>query len=428
MVSLQILNKIIQTQDFTLVSANSLTVEYFPGYESEFNFIQEHVDKYGKVPDKATFLATFQNFSLVDVAESDEYLLDTLYEEHLYYKSVAVVQKVADLLKVNSADAVEYLQSQLPSLQLQTACKGVDIIHQAEQRYEIYKEKLEGDEPWYLTTGFKELDSIVHGWAKGEELVVFFARTGQGKSWVLAKTLVHAWQLGNRVGYISPEMSPAKIGYRFDTVYKNFSNKNLVWGKQEPGYEEYIAGLNNSSNPFIVATPRDFQNNITVSKLRNFCKLNNLDILGIDGIVYLSDERTKRGDTKTIALTNISEDLMALSIELQIPILVVVQSNRSGARDKEQEGTPELESIRDSDGIAQNATKVIALRQTGSGLEFGIKKHRDGASGGKVIYQWDIDKGEFTYIPSDDDTVKKEHRKRKTKEATESFKDGTDVF
>lgn len=428
MVSLQILNKIISTQDFTIVSVNSLTAEYFPGYESEFNYIQEHVTRYNKVPDKATFLGAFPEFSLVDVAEDDSYLLDTLYEEHLYYKSVAVIQKVAELLKANANEAVEYLQSQLPLLQPEAACKGVDIVHEAGQRYEIYKEKVNGEEPSFITTGFEELDSIVNGWAKGEELVVFFARTGQGKSWVLVKSLAHAWQIGNRVGYISPEMSPVKIGYRFDTVFKNFSNKNLVWGKEEPGYKEYISQLNTHQNPFIVATPRDFQNNVTVSKLRNFCKTNKLDVLGIDGIVYLSDERTKRGDTKTIALTNISEDLMALSIELQIPILVVVQSNRSGARDKEQEGTPELESIRDSDGIAQNATKVIALRQTGDGLEFGIKKHRDGASGGKVIYHWDIDVGQFQYVPSDDDTIKKEHRQRKAKEISETFNDGTDVF
>ncbi len=115
-------------------------------------------------------------------------------------------------------------------------------------------------------------------------------------------------------------------------------------------------------------------------------------------------------------------------MELGIPIIVVVQSNRSGAKDKDTEGTPELESIRDSDGISHNATKVIALRQTGAGLEFGIKKHRDGVSGGKLIYYWDIDKGIFNYIPSGEDAVKPETRQRKADEIKNSFNDGTDVF
>jgi replicative DNA helicase len=428
MITLQILNKVIQTGDIQLITKNALTEEYFVGYEPEFNFIMNHFNKYGKVPDKATFLDKFNDFNLIEVAETDKYLLDTLYEEHLYYKSVEVVQKVAELLKTNANDAVEYLHSQLPNLKIATSSEGTDIIKQADERYQTYLEKMNAKNPWYITTGFEELDDILNGWAKGEELVVLFARTGQGKSWVLAKTLTHAWQIGNRVGYISPEMSPTKIGYRFDTLLKNFSNRNLVWGKEEPDYEQYINDLKTKENPFIVATPLDFEKKVTVTKLKHFCQTNKLDILGIDGITYLTDERYKKGDNKTISLTNISEDLMALSIELGIPILVVVQSNRGGVKDADSEGTPELENIRDSDGIAQNATKVIALRQTGAGLEFGIKKHRDGINGGKLIYYWDIDKGQFNYIPSNEDAVKPEKRQKKADKIKNSFNDGTDVF
>ena len=428
MITLQILNKVIQTQDMQLITKNALTEEYFIGYENEFSFINEHYNKYDKVPDKATFLDKFNEFSFIEVAESDKYLLDTLYEEHLYYKSVEVVQKVAELLKTNANDAVEYLHSQLSNLEIAATTDGTDIISQADERYQVYKDKMNADNPWYITTGFEELDGIVNGWAKGEELVVFFARTGQGKSWVLAKTLSHAWQVGNRVGYISPEMSPTKIGYRFDTLLKNFSNRNLVWGKEEPNYEGYIKDLKKKEIPFIVATPLDFQKKVTITKLKHFCQTNKLDVLGIDGITYLTDERYKKGDNKTTSLTNISEDLSALSIELGIPILVVVQSNRSGAKDADSDGTPELETIRDSDGIAQNATKVIALRQTGAGLEFGIKKHRDGINGGKLIYYWDIDRGQFNYIPSSEDAVKPERRQKKADEIKQSFNDGTDVF
>ncbi|NLK98254.1 MAG: hypothetical protein GX272_09315, partial [Epulopiscium sp.] len=199
MITLQIINKVLQTGDIQLINKNALTEEYFVGYETEFNFIVDHFNKYGNVPDKATFLAQFEEFSFVDVTETDKYLLDTLYEEHLYYKSVEVVQKVAELLKHNSNDAVEYLHSQLPNLEIAATTEGTDIINQADERYKIYLEKMNADNPWYITTGFEELDDILNGWAKGEELIVLFARTGQGKSWVLAKTLSHAWQIGNRV-------------------------------------------------------------------------------------------------------------------------------------------------------------------------------------------------------------------------------------
>jgi hypothetical protein len=91
---------------------------------------------------------------------------------------------------------------------------------------------------------------------------------------------------------------------------------------------------------------------------------------------------------------------MTLSIELGIPILVVVQANRTGVIDAEQSGTPELDSIRDSDGISHNASKVLSIRQDKDGmLEMGIKKQRFGAVGGKLKYRWNIDTGVFEFVP-----------------------------
>lgn len=429
MVVLQLINKIIETSNMKLITNNNLSREHFLGYENEFDFIQHHFEKYGKVPDKETFLSEFKDFDLLEVNESEKYLIDKLNEEWLYYKTVPVVQKVAELLKSNSDIAVEYLLSEIPNLKGLQHQESVDIIKQADKRLAVYEEKLKGKSLKYITTGFEELDTLFKGFAKGEELVVLFARIGQGKSWILTKMLSHAWEIGCNVGMISPEMSSTKIGYRFDTLVNNFSNKNLVWGQEEKNYKEYIESLKNKNNKFIVSVPQDFNKKITISKLKTFCEKNKIDILGIDGITYLTDERHQKGDNRTTTLTNISEDLMSLSIELGIPILVVVQSNRSGVRnDESEDSTPDLENIKDSDGIAANATKVLAISQTGAGLNFGIKKHRDGKTGGKLIYNWNIDKGEFQYIPSKDDGLNEDKRKEKINNIKKEFKDAEDVF
>jgi len=402
MISLQILNKVLITKDASILDRYALTEEYFPGYEQEYQFIKQHLDTYQKVPDEATFVDKFPEFELLDVHESDEYLVNTVREENLYYRSVDVVQNVAEKLKVNADDAVNYLLKQVETLKPSQVITGVDIIANAKERLDVYKNKQNAEVPAYIPTGFKELDDLLGGWAKGEEFVVFFARTGQGKSWMLISAMATAWSQNYRVGYISPEMSPVKTGYRLDTILKNFSNKALVRGNDVDGYEQYINTLSSSTTPFLVATPKDFQKNITVSKLRSFCINNQLDVLAIDGITYLRDERRQRGDNKTTMLTNISEDLMALSCELEIPILTVVQSNREGVKVNGEAGVPELENIRDSDGIAHNATKVISIKQDAGCLQMAIKKHRDGEMGGIVNYTWNIDRGEFKYLPTAD--------------------------
>ena len=91
---------------------------------------------------------------------------------------------------------------------------------------------------------------------------------------------------------------------------------------------------------------------------------------------------------------------MSLSIEMGIPIVVVAQANRGAVPNgEEDDGAPELETIRDSDGIAFNASKVISMRQLKNHvLRLEVKKQRFGMVGAKLDYTWDINTGEFTYL------------------------------
>lgn len=432
MVQLQIIAKMLDTANFSIVSDNLLDVNYFPEYKDEYLFICEHFEKYGNVPDTATFLSKFPDIELPVVNDSDRYLVDTIREEYLYHKAVPIIQKCANLITEDANSAVEYLMGELPNLQPKYDLGATDIISQANERFVQYEQRLENKNEYYFTSGFPELDEVMHGIERQEEFFVIVARTNQGKSWVLEKMCTHIWGLGFNVGYISPEMSANSIGYRFDTLYKNYSNKNLMWGENLDNleeYKQYISDLKSHNNKFLVATPSDFDKKITVTKLRKFIETNKLDMIAIDGITYMSDERYKKGDTKTTSLTNVSEDLMTLSIDLKVPVLVVVQANRNGVADKDADsGTPELESIRDSDGIAHNASKVISLRQTGAGLEFGIKKQRFGAVGGKLVYNWIIDVGDFQFIPSYDDAQPYDVTEQRVNKVRNKYKDSTDVF
>lgn len=432
MVALQIISKILLTKDCSILEKNNLTKDYFVGYQDEIQFILDHIKQYGAVPDKATFLSHFNKINLVDVEESDRYLVDTIREEYLYYKSIPVIQKAAELLKTDSNAAAEYLVSAMNDLK-PTYSGGIDIVADADLRYEQFLERRKNQDGWFFTTGFEELDSLIHGIQRGEELIVIFARINNGKSWILEKICTHVWEIGFNVGYISPEMGPSSIGYRFDTLHNNFSNTGLMWGKDEISedvYKSYIDDLKKRDNKFLVATPKDFGNEITVSKLKNWVKQYKLDLIAVDGITYMTDERYKRGDNKTTSLTNISEDLMSMSVELGIPVLIVVQANRGGvAVNEEDENAPELDKIKDSDGMGANASKVISLRQLKDNvLRLEIKKQRFGPVGGKLNYQWDINTGVFTNIPSIDDAQPRQTSEKKVKDVKKQYKDKEDVF
>ena len=79
---LQVLNKILQEKDFSLVTLNNLTEDYFFNYRSEFKYIRDHYEKYNSVPDRLTFVDLFGDFDLVDVSEPDSYLIEQLFKDY----------------------------------------------------------------------------------------------------------------------------------------------------------------------------------------------------------------------------------------------------------------------------------------------------------------------------------------------------------
>ena len=65
--------------------------------------------------------------------------------------------------------------------QKQSSC--IDLINNANLRYEKYLNRLENPEKSFVTTGLKELDKILGGWDMENETATICARTGFGKSW-----------------------------------------------------------------------------------------------------------------------------------------------------------------------------------------------------------------------------------------------------
>ena len=216
--AVQALNKIVQTSDYSMIKKNGLDESYFVGYEEQFKFIRDHVGKFGNVPDLPTFLEKFPQWTPIEVNETDEYLLDKLYEDHSYHKLAPfLVQLGTEIRTTDSRLVFDHIMQEINNLRPHTVCKGTDIISEAQERYDAYLLKQQNPEKSTISTGLAELDQIFGGWDYGDELVTIVARTNVGKSWMLLKFLVEAWKQGKRVGLYSGEMNSVKLGYRFDS-------------------------------------------------------------------------------------------------------------------------------------------------------------------------------------------------------------------
>ena len=92
-VEIQAINRILRSQSVDMVLDNELTEKHFNLYSDEFNFIMDHYRQYGNVPDVETFVDKFQEFDILEVSESEEYLVDKLNEEFMYRELIPITSK-----------------------------------------------------------------------------------------------------------------------------------------------------------------------------------------------------------------------------------------------------------------------------------------------------------------------------------------------
>ena len=406
----QVLNKILQTGDYSVVSLNNLTDAYFFNFKNEFNFIKNHYDKYNKVPDKATFLSVFPDFDFIDVNEPDSYLIDQLYKDYNTSYLASQFNNVKKFIEDNQTDkAVACYLNSVEKLQRGSAMTCTDLF-QDTSRFDHYVDRVARHGQYYISTGFKELDDIIGGIDIENENMVIAARTGVGKSWTLLNIAAAAVKQGLVVGIYSGEMSVDKVGYRVDTLLGNINNKVITRGtdtsvKQQ--YEHYIKNLKNAYTGTIkVLTPNDINGPATVSALRTFIRKEHLNILLIDQYSLLEDESHAKAPFERVA--NISKAVKNLQVMERIPIISVSQMNRTTTEDKEQDTT----QIGLSDRIGQDATCVIMLSREllyedkektkvkDDRLVLNIVKSRDGGNG-KLVYHADFNTGRFIYLDPD---------------------------
>lgn len=409
MIEQSLICKVLDAPDLEILHANGVITDMFLTSRDEVEFIINHYNTYKQMPDKITFLGRFKEFQMLEVTESVDYLVYKLKEAYTYTKLAPIIQSTADLVREDSIKAIQYIKDQLEALQKEVPVSrnkdGYDIVANARDRLAEYKKRCEVKGLIGIPTGIDKLDELTNGWMWGEELVVVTGRTNVGKTWIGEYFAVVAWKLGYKILFYSGEMSKGMVGFRFDTLNKHFSNMGLLNGAHSLGekrgteggkylqedYENYINQLSQKSG-FIVVTPDDFEGRKpNADEIKSLAIKHGADMIVVDQLSLMSDKR--RADTPRIAYNNISEDLFLVSKEIKKPILLMAQANREAVKNRKKGESPELHDLAESDGVGQNATRVLSLSVIDGTLKISIKKNRYGMNNKEVLMIWDINTG-----------------------------------
>lgn len=119
------------------------------------------------------------------------------------------------------------------------------------------------------------------------------------------------------------------------------------------------------------------------------------------------------GGYKVIGYKNldISEDLFLMSKELKKPVLLMAQANREAVKNRKKGESPELHDLAESDGVGQNATRVLSLSVIDGTLKISVKKNRYGINNKEVLMIWEVNTGYLKPLLSENPEESTEDKK-----------------
>ena len=227
----------------------------------------------------------------------------------------------------------------------------------------IHKLMMKKGELTGVTSGFKDLDQLTFGFQR-QEMIVLAARPSVGKT-SLALNVAEAAALPKRGEPVptlifSLEMSSAQLALRMLCSRARVNIKLLRDGmlpKQGPEQQRLVDVADElSKSPLFI----DDSSHLTImelrAKARRLYTRYKLGLIVVDYLQLLSPSDPKIPREQQVA--EVSRGLKAMAKELDLPVLVLSQLNRSSEKENR---APRLSDLRESGSIEQDADVVLML-------------------------------------------------------------------
>ena len=390
---------VVKNRNWELMIRHNMTIKFFSFANHElYQYIKDQADV-GKYPEFQVLQYRFDVDDVtlqqcLEITDLDELcnIIRRDYTTAFLNNRVTELNEYGDEIETDPASYINRIGKLYEDAkQISYQSKAVSLLEDIDERLTI-------DESDVISTGFKELNDKLIGWKRGEELVVFMGRTGQGKSWLGLKFALAGAEQGERVGIYSGEMSKEQLQERIICCAKQ------TYGATK---EDAIKYLREKKIDIKIITQRELRRRATIEDIENFKVTEQLTMVIIDQLSLMEDSTSRPGTPLRQQYGNISMDLFTASSKYKLPVILLVQSNRQGGENKDG---PALENIAESDAVAQNATRVIGMKNESGILTLSILKNRYGDN--KLIQKYDVDYGSNKYKPINDtdihgNTVKK---------------------
>jgi replicative DNA helicase len=371
--------------------------------ETVFSYIQRHYTEYKKVPSRGAIKQAFPNFEFTAYAEPLEYFIDAIKET---YRRSVLEDALLEINRRYSSDtqaAESLIRDALTRLAVtQRTFKDMDLADNATARFDTYIERTKNPGANGILSGWEAIDYCTLGW-HAEELIVLVGEKYLGKSWLMLWLAYQAMIQGERVLFVTKEMSAEAMANRFDSIYAGVKFDSLRRGElsnvEEKKLEKALSTFGAKKGEGKITLSRHGISSI--ADIEQKAVEVDATTVFVDSVYLFNADSTDRPGSETQRRMAVSQRSKLAAQTLGIPVIVSTQAGRKKA------GIPaaDLDNIEWSNAFAQDADVVLMITKDEIDRELGrlkmhILKSRDGDIG-KANIKTDFEYMQFPQDVSD---------------------------
>ena len=211
-----------------------------------------------------------------------------------------------------------------------------------------------------ISSGFKSLDDLTGGW-QNSELILLAGRPAMGKTSLAVSMISNiACKHGIPAAFFSLESSKEHLTNRFCSVICGISRRKIkernINEEEKRRFDDNIISLLEAPL-YIDDTPglselelRDKAQKLVREYGVKIIIIDYLQLMNAKGVIVSSRQEE---------ISYIVRSLKDLALELNIPIIVTCQLNRSVSRDGIEGKRPQLSDLRESDSLEQDSDMIV---------------------------------------------------------------------
>jgi replicative DNA helicase len=322
-----------------------------------YTLLRDHYARYGALPSMEVLGE--MNIVLPESHSGVQYHLDQLRDRAIYMTIDAGFNPLRTAVSANDIEtAREIVANMHAATGRLTMGAEVTTLHEAAAQVMEEFELTRTGGRTGVTLKWPRLNAITDGIFPGDVLTIV-ARTGIGKSYLIAALALAAWIEGNSILFVTMEMTIVQIVRRIIAMATGLNPDFIRRGDMSHwGIDAVHDEIRNwdTGSPFHLLSG-DFRK--TVTDVDNLIQEFSPDAVYIDASYLIDPVGARKNASKWENLADVGEDIKRMAMMRNKPILQTVQFNRTIKENQ----TPDLAGIRGTDQVAIVSSIVVAAME-----------------------------------------------------------------